>query len=439
MRDLIFFTTFLPLPFLSFLYPWIGLLVWGWLALMNPHRQLWGFATSFSYNHWIALATLAGFFIMAREHRLRIDANLILLFLLAFCIVLSSIFSPLPSFVWIKGEEYIKLIVFAVLAHIMLDRKIRVHAFVWMLALCLGFFGVKGGTLFILSAGNHNFTGPSNSMISDRNHLAVALLMVIPLMNYLRLHTADRWLRIGLIAAMVFTVFAIVGTSSRGGFIGLLAMAGFLWVRSRNKVLTGLLMLPVIIGLTFVAPERWVERMQTIDTAAEEDGSFKGRLNAWQTYFNAAVDRPFLGVGPFGLNRDELFLRYQPYEGIVDYENRQGARAAHSIYFQVMGELGFAGFFVYILLAATAFFNTQQVIRSTKGKSDLLWAHDLARMLQVSFVAFFVAGAGVSIAMYDFYLALTATAAALRMLVNEQLPARVTRRVSPVPSGKVAS
>lgn len=439
MRDLIFFVTYLPLPFLSFLQPWIGLLIWGWLALMNPHRQLWGFAAGVSYNQWIAIATIAGFVIIMREHRLRFDMTMALLLTLLLCIIASTLFSLAPELAWRKGEELIKLIIFALLAHAMLDRKVRVQAFIWLLAICLGFYGVKGGTLFILSGGNHFFTGPRDSFIADRNHLAVAMLMAVPLMNYLRLHTADRWLRLGLIAAMVFTVFGIVGTSSRGGFIGLLAMAGFLWARSRNKVLTGLLMLPIVVGLTFVVPERWVERMQTIDTAAEEDGSFQGRVLAWQTYFNAALHHPLLGVGPFALNEDEVYLRYEPYEGFVDYENLRGARAAHSIYFQVIGELGFLGFAVYMLLAATAWLNAQQVIGATRNKPELLWAHDLARMLQVSFVAFFVAGAGVSMAMYDFYLALTATAAALRMLANEQLPAKVNRRVSPVPSDKAAS
>ncbi len=429
MRDLIFFVTFLPLPFLSFLQPWIGLLIWGWLALMNPHRQLWGFASGFSYNQWIAIATIAGFVMMMREHRPRFDMTMILLVLLMLCLAASTVFSLSPEIAWRKGEELIKLVIFALLAHAMLDRKVRIQAFVWLLAICLGFYGVKGGALFILSAGNHFFTGPSNSYIADRNQLAVAMLMVIPLMNYLRLHTADRWLRLGLAAAMVFTVLAIIGTSSRGGFIGLVAMGGFLWLRSRSKIVTALALLPVVIGLAFVVPERWVERIQTIETAAEEDGSFKGRLNAWQTHFHAAVDRPLLGAGPYALNEYAVFAVYQPYEGIVDHNEKRG-RAAHSIYFQVIGELGFLAFALYMALAATAWFNAQRVIHRTRKNAELLWAHDLARMLQVSLVAFFVGGTAVSMAFYDFYLALTVTAAALRALIDERLPVPATRRLS---------
>ena len=35
---------FLPLQFVSFFRPWIGMLIWGWLSLLNPHRDLYGFA-----------------------------------------------------------------------------------------------------------------------------------------------------------------------------------------------------------------------------------------------------------------------------------------------------------------------------------------------------------------------------------------------------------
>ena len=429
MRDLIFFVIFLPLPLLSFFQPWIGVLVWGWLALMNPHRQLWGFASGLSYNNWIAIATIVGFIMMMRKNRLCFDLTMALLISLIFCVSLSTAFSLAPEIAWPKGEELIKLVVFALMARLMLDRKVRIHAFVWLLAICLGFYGIKGGVLFILSAGNHPFSGPGRTFIGDRNHLAVAMLMVIPLMNYLRLHTADRLLRLGLGAAMVFTTLAIIGTSSRGGFIGLLAMGGFLWLRSRSKVMTAVALMPVVIGLTFVVPERWVERVQTIETAAEDDNSFKGRLNAWQTHVYAAVDRPILGAGPYALNAKAVFERYQPYEGIVEGVMERGGRAAHSIYFQVIGELGFLAFALYMTLAATAWFNAQRVISRTKNNAQLLWAHDLARMLQVSLIAFFVAGAGVSMAFYDFYLALTVTAAALGTLVDDKLPAATTRRL----------
>jgi hypothetical protein len=44
VRNYLFFLLFLPLQFVSFFRPWIGMLIWGWLSLLNPHRDLYGFA-----------------------------------------------------------------------------------------------------------------------------------------------------------------------------------------------------------------------------------------------------------------------------------------------------------------------------------------------------------------------------------------------------------
>src|SRR5439155_16598474 len=38
----------------------IGVLVWVWLAFMNPHRLTWGFANTLPFSEWVAMATLAG-------------------------------------------------------------------------------------------------------------------------------------------------------------------------------------------------------------------------------------------------------------------------------------------------------------------------------------------------------------------------------------------
>ncbi len=49
MRDiLVTAIVFGALPFI-FKRPWIGILLWCWLAYMNPHRQAWGFAYEFPF------------------------------------------------------------------------------------------------------------------------------------------------------------------------------------------------------------------------------------------------------------------------------------------------------------------------------------------------------------------------------------------------------
>lgn len=74
--------------------------------------------------------------------------------------------------------------------------------------------------------------GPATTFIGVRGGIALALNMTIPLMRYLQLNTQRVWVRYGLTAAMVLTAFAIIGTQSRGGFIGAIVV-GLFW---RSKV-----------------------------------------------------------------------------------------------------------------------------------------------------------------------------------------------------------
>ena len=74
----------------------------------------------------------------------------------------------------------------------------------------------------VLSTGGAGeVVGPANTSIADRNQLAVVMLMTIPLANYLRLTSANRVVRAGLVLVMLLNAVAVLGTFSRGGLIGL--------------------------------------------------------------------------------------------------------------------------------------------------------------------------------------------------------------------------
>ena len=321
MRTYLFFLLFLPLPFLSFFRPWIGMLIWGWLSLLNPHRDLWGFASTLPYNMIIAAATLAGWLLSSERKAIRFDITFGLILALFSIATISALSSQSPILTWPKWNEFGKTIVYIILLGTFLTTKSRLHALIWLIVGCIGFFGVKGGALFIVSGGNHQFTGPPGSAIEDRNELALAIVMVLPLMNYLRLQTAHWWLRRGLLVAMGFSVLAIIATQSRGGFIALAATGGLLWLRSTRKLATLAVLLPIVLSVHYMAPEAWLERMSTIETA-QEDQSFQGRLVAWQTYWAAALDRPFTGTGIRALNDTSVFFRYMPYDTGVGTELR---------------------------------------------------------------------------------------------------------------------
>lgn len=87
------------------------------------------------------------------------------------------------------------------------------------------------------------------------------------------------------------------------------------------------------------------------------------------------------------------FLQYAPNPNIVF--------DAHSIYFQVMGEHGFIGLGLFLLLGLLGWIRGQQVVKRCRNDPDRKWAADLAAMTQVSLIGYAVGGAFLGLAYFD--------------------------------------
>jgi probable O-glycosylation ligase (exosortase A-associated) len=125
-----------------------------------------------------------------------------------------------------------------------------------------------------------------------------------------------------------------------------------------------------------------------------------------------AIDRFPIGGG-FAIVSPEVFLRYAP--------NPDNVLTAHSIYFQILGEHGFMGLALFLLVFWFAWLNGGWVVRVTKAKPELLWAHDLAAMCQVSLVGYAVGGAFLSLAYFDLPYYIVVILIVLRRVVRKEL------------------
>jgi hypothetical protein len=159
-------------------------------------------------------------------------------------------------------------------------------------------------------------------------------------------------------------------------------MFALFWIKGRNKFAWAVLLVAVAaIGLPLM-PEQWWTRMDTINTYSS-DVSAMGRINAWWTAFYLAEDR-FFGGG-FMSWMPSVFERYAP--------NPEDVHAAHSIYFQVMGEQGFGGLFLFLAIGASTWLTASRLIRAGQAHSTRRWAEDLGQMVHVSMIGYGVTGA----------------------------------------------
>lgn len=425
MRDLLLTAiVFGSIPFILH-NPFNGLLMWVWVGIMNPHRFTWGFAYDMPFAMVVALFTLVSMLLHSKKlNSFPADHAAVALALFAVWIGLAPLFSfhyDREIELWLRA---IKIQIMVLAAFLLVGNRRQIHWLVWVLAISVGIFGIKGGLFTLLTAGVYRVWGPAGSFIADNNTLALALIMVVPLFRYLQLHTEKWWIRQGCLIAMGLCVIAAIGSQSRGAFLALGAASLFIFTKSRRKGLVGLVFLLVLPVAWLLMPESWTERMMTI-RSYEVDASALGRINAWWVAWNVAVDRFPFGGG-FVLDTQEVFSRYAP--------DPTNIKVAHSIYFQSLGEHGFIGLALFLLIFCFAWLNANWVMRNTKGYAEFLWAYDLASMCQVSLIGYAVGGAFLSLTYFDLPYYIVVILVALRRLVKEQLhsPAAVSRKVVPV-------
>jgi probable O-glycosylation ligase (exosortase A-associated) len=392
MRDIaISLIIFGSLPFILS-RPWIGVLVFAWLSLMTPHRFAFGFAYDFPFAAIVAAVTLLGLVVTKDEVRFEPNAVVCLLILLPAWTCVTYLFALEPAAATDRLIEVLKVFLFVLVSAMVLRTRKHIDLMIWVIVISVGFFGAKGGAFTLLTGGGYRVYGPpGDSFLSDNNAIAVGVIMVIPLMHYLRGESKSTWIRRGLLAAMVLSGIAVLGTYSRGGLLAVSAMLMFLWFKSRRKVWFALLLIPLVPLAITAMPEHWFERMNTI-SAYEEDASAMGRINAWKTAINIANDRPFVGGG-FELYSGTTFARYAP--------DPEDVHAAHSVYFQMLGEHGYVGLLIFLTLGIAAWSTARRTIALARTKPQYAWAGNLARAFQVSLVGYAVGGMFVNIGYWD--------------------------------------
>ncbi|CAN7392990.1 putative O-glycosylation ligase, exosortase A system-associated [Phenylobacterium sp. LjRoot219] len=405
MRDLTLLAALIAIVPLIFRFPIVGVLAWTWITLMNPHREVWGFLYGFKLNLIIALLTFAAWGV-SRERKI-VPLNFFTVALLVFAAwtSLTTYFALDPATANGLWDRTMKSIILALAVITLANSKGRIQMVVWMVVVSLGYYAVKGGAFTVLTAGANRVYGPPDSQINDNNTLGLALLILLPLVNYLRMSSRLRIVRTGGWATLALTVLAIIGTWSRGALLGLGAVLVAFGARSR----AGLLLLVVggLLATTLPSfmPAAWMNRMSSISTASE-DASFNGRVAAWKTSYAIASER-LVGGGFSAVKIDRVTREYTMPGSLT------AGKAAHSIYFEVLGDHGFIGLFLYFIVLIAAGWNTILTLNTARGRPELAWAAQLARMMQVSMVAFLVAGAALSMAYYDGMLLILALTAAV--------------------------
>ena len=405
MRDLMMLGAFLILLGLSFRSIYAAYLLWGWAGLISVHSYLFGFMRVVPYVQIFALISLMLLVLGKDKEKISFPGNgvSILMALFSFhCIMAAWLAFPWLARNWDLCTNVLKTILFCLVMPMIITRRYRFHAIIVVVVIGTSFHGLLDGLKFIASGGTYKSIGIQK--FGDNNHMAMVLIMVMPLILYLYQYAKYKIAKFAYGGVFFLTCLAIVATGSRGALVALVAVGAWLILLSRRKALY--LTVAVLIGALIVeiAPSTWSDRMSTIQDA-EHDSSFMGRVIAWKRASAIALDHPIYGGGFHAGQDPQLFLDYKGQQGLLGFvETPLGtyAAASHSIFFEVLGDLGFLGLLLFMLLMFYPFWIRLQIKRLAKTIGEgANWARDCSDMLAASMVAFLVGGAALSAAYFE--------------------------------------
>jgi probable O-glycosylation ligase (exosortase A-associated) len=267
----------------------------------------------------------------------------------------------------------------------------------------------------VLNPAQRNYI-QGGSFLGDGNDFSLSLCILLPMTIELALASRKRLSGLICWGVLLLLVLAIVASSSRGATLAMIAVGGYLWLRSPRKLLT--LAAFAMVGLLFLAyaPDTYFDRMGTIQNY-QDDGSAMGRIHAWKGAVRMFKDNPLLGVSA-GNFPTAFGARYRPPEA-----TSMAWLTAHSMYFLVLGELALPGIVaLLVLLFGNMRANTraQRYLRTAAGlgpagpPQSLPEAERILYLLNASLIGFAVAGAFLSVAYYPHIFILTALMIAAR-------------------------
>lgn len=400
MRDIALTAVIGLLLILVFKHPAVGAYLWAWLSLMNPHKLTFGFAYSLPFAQLVAVVTLLMLLVTNKRHPFPVNVLTMMQVALLVWVSFTSLFAwNTPAIIFERWLFVVKIQVMLFATWMLLRGRKQIEILIWVVALSVGYYGIKGGVWTLLTGGGGRVWGPPGGMIQDNNALAASLVMLVPLFAYLYQVQRARYLRATLVVAIVLLAFSILGSQSRGALVALLAMALVMGLKGSRPVRTTVALAALLAVAIPFMPDSWFERMETIQ-AFEEEGSAMSRVYTWTTLWNAALDNPVTGVG-FRADDVAVYARYAPTGPQFEIFTKK-AWVAHSIYFQMLGEHGFVGLFLFLLLFVTAWIRAGQLTRRAQGHPEFgSWVPKLMPMVQVSLVGYAVGGAFLSLAYFD--------------------------------------
>ena len=394
MRDLALIGFLAALLALGIKRPFLFALAYIYVDTVSPQRLSYYLLNSFSLSMYVAILAMAGWFFIDRKGGFRIVARQwLMLILLGYCLA-TTMYADVPDAAWEKWDWVWKGLVFAIFLPFTLRTKLRVEAALLFLTLSAGAIIIVGGLKTVMAGGGYgvlNLMVDNNSGLYESSTISTLAIGLIPVIlwftRYGTIYPPD-WRVKTFCYALVFACLLIpIGTEARTGLvcIAVLAILALRDLKRRILYMGGAALL-ALAAIPFL-PTSFTQRMETIQ-GFQADQSAGTRLAVWGWTWEYVQEHPLGGgFGAYRLNRIQVQTVNTQATGEVQMVTAQTeadeGRAYHSSYFEMLGEQGFPGLILFLLIHGIGLVRMEVLRRRyKKAEGDEAWISPLATALQ---------------------------------------------------------
>lgn len=396
--------------------PFLFVLAYAYIDIVAPQKVSWGFLQSIPISLIAFMGAVTAWAVAEDKSGIRFSPRQMLLFLLLVYCGLSTRGADFPDEALEKWAWVWKALVFAMFLPLTLRTRLRIEAFTLIMVLSVGVIVIGGGIKTLAGGGGY---GELKLLVNDNTGLyegsiiSTCAVCVMPLALSLARHGTifKPGLLVWLFAlGICFSCLLMpVGTQARTGLI-CVAVLGVMMLRSvkRRLLYIGAIGALVTIAIPFL-PQSYTERMSTIRNH-QSDQSASTRVAVWKWTIEYAKTHPF--GGGFEAYRQNV-LSYDKIEAENAGDNNtaietqrieERGRAYHSSYFEMLGEQGYPGLAMWLLLHIMGVVHMEVIRRSYARNTspELRWVTPLADALQQAQIVYLFGGAFVGIAFQPF-------------------------------------
>ncbi len=227
-------------------------------------------------------------------------------------------------------------------------------------------------------------------VVGDPNYFTVSVLLFLPTTFLMTRQSRPRWQRWFCLGCVVITLFGVMVSASRGGFLGMVAGSLYLVVRSRHRARNLVLAAGSLALVTVFSPLSPITRFQ--NPTAGDQVSVDTHVALMHSGFRMMMAHPVFGVG---LDNFKLSVSQyvNPEEAVrMDRVNR----VAHNSYVEIGAEMGIPALLLFLGMLLCNHGSLERVAQVGK-RCDIPLLHQAALGLQAGFIGssianFFVSG-----------------------------------------------